>query len=234
MFSFCLQFMRRAAFITAAWCGAGFVCGVVLATPAFAAAALSVAEQRLFNDPHLASLPADATVRYAYRKTEAGQPPVSDEVVLKARQDVMRGRVASVEYLHGARRLELPEVAPAVSNPLILYFLESDVRAMKHKLGGQENYFRRRIRLALADQAQVRQVEVKFGGKTIQATEVSVQPYVGDPLKERFKDWVGKSYVFTLSDQVPSGVVELRTVVAGAPGAAPLMEEVLSLKSGSL
>ena len=228
MSSSCLQFLRPAR-LAAAWCliVAGALCG---AAPVFAAAALSSAEQRLFTDPHLASLPADATVRYAYRKTEAGQPAVSDEVVLKAHQDATRGRVATVDYLHGARRLELPEVAPAVSNPLILYFLESDVRAMKLKLGGQENYFRRRIRLALADDAKVRSVEVKYGGRTVAATEVSVRPYVDDPLKERFKDWVGKAYVFTLSDQVPSGVLELRTVVEGAPGAAPLVEEVLSLQ----
>lgn len=227
-----MQYLRRAALV-AALCGAGGVFGAFAAAPAQAAAPLSIAEQRLFTDPHLASLPADATVRYAYRKTEAGQPAVSDEVVLKAHQDATGGRAATVEYLHGARRLELPEVASATSNPLILYFLESDVRAMKLHLGGQENYFRRRIRLALADGATVRSVAVRYAGKTIQATEVSVRPYVDDPLKERFKDWVGKSYVFTLSDQVPSGVLELRTVVDGAPGAAPLLEEVLSLQSGS-
>lgn len=226
------QFLRRGALIGAVLCGTG----AVFAAPpadANAPAALSVAEQRLFTDPHLASLPADATVRYAYRKAAAGQSPVNDEVVLKARQDATRGRVASVDYLHGERRLELPEIAPAVSNPLILYFLESDVRAMKQHLGGQENYFRRRIRLALADHAEVTSVPVQYAGKTIQATRVTVRPYLDDPLKDRFKDWVGKSYVFTLSDQVPSGVLELRTVVEGAAGSAPLDEVVLSLQPGA-
>jgi hypothetical protein len=200
----------------------------------FAAAAdgddVSPAEQRVFTDPHLDGLPATATLRYDYRKREAGQPAVEDEAVLTVRSDAQRGRVAQLDYLHGERHLALPEVAQATSNPLILHFLEADVRAMHRRLGGQANYFRRRIRLALAEAAQLRSVAVTHGGRVVQATEVAIRPYVNDELQERFQGMAGKAYLFTLSPEVPGGVYELRTVVDDAAGGGtPLLEESLTL-----
>jgi len=196
-----------------------------------AGAAVSPAEQRVFTDPHLDGLPATATLHYDYRKREAGQPAVEDEAVLTMRRDEQRGRVVQLDYLHGERHVALPEVDQATSNPLILYFLEADVRAMRRHLGGQENYFRRRIRLALAEAAELRSVAVNHGGQMVEATEVAIRPYINDELQERFKGMAGKAYVFTLSTQVPGGVYELRTVVDDAAGGGtPLVEERLTLR----
>lgn len=211
---------------------ASLVASGVLAAPAAGPGGdVSPAEQRVFTDPHLAGLPAAATLRYDYRKREAGQPAVEDEAVLTLRRDEQRGRVVELDYLHGERHLALPEVEQATSNPLILYFLEADVRAMHRRLGGQENYFRRRIRLALAEGAQLRSVAVTHGGQVVQATEVAIRPFVDDTLQERFQGMAGKAYLFTLSPQVPGGVYELRTVVDDAAGGGtPLLEEILTLR----
>ena len=211
---------------------ASLVASGVLAAPAAGPGGdVSPAEQRVFTDPHLDGLPASATLRYDYRKREAGQPAVEDEAVLTLRRDEQRGRVVQLDYLHGERHLALPEVEQATSNPLILYFLEADVRAMHRRLGGQENYFRRRIRLALAEGAQLRSVAVTHGGQVVQATEVAIRPFVNDELQERFQGMAGKAYVFTLSPQVPGGVYELRTVVDDAAGGdAPLLEERVTLR----
>ena len=208
----------------------------LLAAPvAFAGDAISAAEQRLFADPHLGNLPAAATLRYSYRKNEAGQAAVDDEVILTAHEEGARRRVVQVDYLHGERHLALPEVEQAINNPVILYFLESDVRAMRRRLGGQENYFRRRIRLALAEHAQLDAVSFSYAGKPAQGTRVVVQPYVDDAQQERFQGLARKSYVFTLSEQVPGGVYELRTVVDDPAAAGkPLVEEILTLRGDKL
>ncbi len=197
-----------------------------------AAEAISPAEQQVFAAPHLASLPASTSLRYVFRKVEAGQPDVDDEAVLAIRQEAGRGRVAQVEYLHGERRLDLPEVDQAVSNPVILHFLEADVRNMRQRLGGRENYFRRRIRLALADTAKMQAVDFDYGGRKLKAIEVTVQPYLGDPLQDRFKGWAGKSYSFLLSPEVPVGVYRLRTQVVDPGGSGQTQhEETLTLTS---
>jgi hypothetical protein len=204
----------------------------LLAVPlAVADDAISPAEQRVFTDPHLDNLPATATLHYRYRKNEAGQAAVDDDVLLSTLQDVEHGRVARVDFLHGERHLLLPETEQAVSNPLVLYFLESDVRGMHRRLGGQENYFRRRIRLALADHAQLREVSFKYAGQVVHGQQVTVQPFADDPLVERFQGTARKAYVFTVSAQVPGSIYELRTRVDNpVGGGAPLLEEILTLR----
>lgn len=196
---------------------------------AIAADELSPAEQRVFMDDHLKNLPPSAVLRYVYHKDEAGQGAVDDEVVLTTHDDAGRGRVAEVDYGHGDRHLALPSVDHATGNPVILYFLEADVRDMHKRLGGMENYFRRRIRLALADSAATRPVRFAYGGKTVDGVEVAVEPYKDDPMKDRFKGMDGKRYTFTLSDAVPGGVYQLRTRVDGAKG-SPTVEETLTFK----
>lgn len=206
--------------------------GSVVAPAAAAGEEISPAERRVFVDRHLDGLPAAATLHYDYRLREAGKSPVEDEVVLATQEDAQRGRVAQVDYLHGERHLMLPEVEQASSNPLILYFLEADVRAMRRRLGGQENYFRRRIRLALVESAQLREVAITHDGKTMQATQVVIRPYANDEQRERFQGTAHKAYLFTLSPQVPGGVYELRTVVEDESGSGtPLLEETLTLRA---
>lgn len=205
----------------------------LLAAPlALASDAISPAEQRVFTDPHLDNLPATVTLHYNYRKNEAGQAAVDDEVLLSTQQDAEHGRVAQVDFLHGERHLLLPETEQAVSNPLVLYFLESDVRGMHRRLGGQENYFRRRIRLALADHAQLSEVSFNYAGQAVHGQQVTVQPFADDPLAERFQGMARKAYVFTVSAQVPGGIYELRTRVDDpATSGAPLLEEILTLRA---
>lgn len=211
----------------------GLFLAIAVPAASMATEGISPAEKQMFELPHLANLQASATLRYGYSKSESGQAAVTDEAVLSAHREGERGRVVKVDYLHGERHLDLPDVEQAASNPVILYFLESDVRDMRKRLGGQENYFRRRIRLALAEGAQLQPVDFKFGGKTVHGTQVEVRPYADDPLKDRFKGMSGKTYRFTLSPDVPGGVYELRTVVADPAGSGqPKVEEILTLRAG--
>jgi len=143
----------------------------------------------VFMDAHLDNLPASAELSYGFRTSESGATTLDDSVTLSTRKDGDRGRVVNVDYLHGEHHLELPAVDHAQSNPVILYFLEHDVRDMHRRLGGQENYFRRRIRLAFAEAARMRPVNIRYAGRQVQATEVSVQPYADDPLKDRSRAW---------------------------------------------
>ncbi len=115
-------------------------------------------------------------------------------------------------------------------NPLLLYFLERDIREMQRLTGGKPGYFRKAIRLALAHPARVAQTQVSHGGKVLAASEITIAPYLDDPLKDRIGRYVGKTYVFTLCAEVPGGIYSLRTTVPSAAGGAkevPLIEERL-------
>lgn len=205
---------------------------LILATTAFAADAAddySSAERALFMTNHLAAMKPPATLRYGFRKSGSLEPgfaePVS--VQLKPAPDGTCC-AAAAEFLEGTHRISLPEVEAAQGNPVILYFLERDIREMNRLTKGQAAYFRKRIRMAVFQGAREMSATVLYGGKPVAARQFIVAPYVDDPLKGRFENLSGKTYEFTLSDEVPGGVYSIRTRVDGPSPAQPvLLEELL-------
>ena len=202
-----------------------------LASRAWAATEFSAAEQALFVTNHLNALKPSTTLHYRFRKSGSLEPGFEDSaaIALTAQPD---GKccAAAAEFLSGPRRLALPEIEAAQGNPLILYFLERDIREMQRLTKGQPSYFRKRIRMAVADAAKIADVTLPYQGRNVAAREITITPYADDPLRARFEQLVNKRYVFTLSDAVPGGVLSIRTQVdAAAAGSPPLLAEEMAL-----
>jgi hypothetical protein len=207
---------------------------VLFAASASAAAPseFSAAEQALFVANHLGQLRPPTTLRYRFGRSGSLEPGFDDSVavVLRAQAD---GQccTAATEFLSGPRRLLLPEIEAVQGNPAILYFLEHDIREMQRRTKGQANYFRKRIRMAVAESATITELSLPWRGASVKARQITIAPYLDDPLRARFEQLATKRYVFTLSDAVPGGVLSIRTQVDGAGGAAapPLLAEEMSL-----
>ena len=186
----------------------------------------------VFVDPQLRNVKPPTTLRYNFARSGSLEPALNDDVriELRARPD---GGCCAAEgrFLSGQHAVALPPIDDAQSNPVILFFLEHDVRDMQRRTRGQTAHFRRRIRLALADNARVSDVTVRHAGRDWPAKEVRITPYLDDPARARFERYAGKEYVFVLAPGVPGGVAQLRTRVSGeGPAAnAPLIEETITL-----
>ncbi|MCX8003529.1 MAG: hypothetical protein N2688_01005 [Burkholderiaceae bacterium] len=179
-------------------------------------AQFSEAERRLFVTNHLGSLRGATRLEYVYRCAGTLQGEAEDRAVVTvsaARPD--GGRDVHVDYLSGRRRLDLPDIQGAEGNPIILHFLEREVREMNRLTGGSANYFRKRIRMALAEAARVRAVTREVDGRAVPAVEIFIAPYRDDPMRSRYERYAEKTFVLTLSDHVPGGVVEMRTELYG-------------------
>ncbi|MBL8351760.1 MAG: hypothetical protein JNL87_15790 [Burkholderiaceae bacterium] len=212
----------------------GLSAGVLaaLALPAARAAdEFSAAERALFVDNRLGSLQPPTALRYSFRKAGSLEAGFDDSVLITLRRSAEGGCcAASAEFLHGERQLRLPDIDSAQGNPVILYFLERDIREMERLTKGKANYFRKRIRMAVYQGATIRSVQVAWGGKVVDAQEILISPYLDDPLRARFQALATKQYLFTLSDAVPGGVLSIRSRVPGASdGAAPLLNEEMQL-----
>lgn len=208
--------------------------------PAAGELPISEAEKKIFLDEHFNAVGTSHVLRYHYRQTGSLDQPFDGPVVLTIKPNRSGRRAVEVAYLDGAHKVLLPAVDDVKANPVILYFLEQDVRDMHRRLGGSENYFRRRIRLAFAEGAQLRPASVELGGKMVEATEVVIQPFVGDPMKGKLGAYENKTYAFALSDRVPGQVLRLRSSVTGdSPGSpaaadrAPLLEDVLMFENAT-
>lgn len=210
--------------------------GSCLVAAIAAASDFSAAEQKVFLNQHLHNISRSTTLNYAFHASDPGGTSFDDRVVvsIKIASGKTPKKTVSVDYLSGEHQVSLPAIGDAESNPVILYFLEMDVREMHRRTGGNENYFRKRIRLALAEHAEVRDTKLKFGGREISASEVRTQPYLDDPLKDKFGSLASKTYIFIVSDAVPGGVYQLRTQAdAPAPATAPIEETLTFDRAGA-
>src|SRR4029078_9585832 len=125
-------------------------------------------------------------------------------LALVARKD---GRCCGthVDYLSGANAVTLPDLDEPQGNPMLMYFLEGEVRLLERSTHGQAAHFRRRIRQALASDATVRDTTVRWGCKEVTWQEVHVAPFVNAPYRVRFEREAKTEYTFVLSDAVPGG-----------------------------
>jgi hypothetical protein len=219
---------------------ASFTMVAALLARTAAAQPVSQAETLLFETDHLARLNAPATLVYSFRKDSNVEPGFSDKVRLDLAR--VNGKLsATLHFLSGEHKQDIPVLEEAHGNPVLLGFLEHDIAEMKRLTGGSTSYFRKRIRMALAEEAQVTRQPITYQGKTVQAQAVRVQPYLNDPMHARFEKYLHKTYTFVLSDQVPGGVYQLRTSIGkpetvrtaapASPAAVPVIDETLTLTS---
>jgi hypothetical protein len=190
---------------------------------------ISEAETLLFQTDHLKNVVPAATLSYEFKKTGSAEAGFDDTVQIRVRSADGAKRV-SVAFFTRERKIAYPDVTRPEGNPVLLYFLERDIREMERLTGGKPGYFRKAIRTALARSATVTRIRVPFEGRELAAQEITVAPYVDDPLKARIGKYGSKIYTFTLSADVPGGIYSLRTIVpplAGAANEAPLIDERL-------
>jgi hypothetical protein len=131
----------------------------------------------------------------------------------------------------------MPEVDGGLSNPALMCFLERDIAEMERLTGGKAAYFRKRIRLALSEGPAAKPVKVSFGGKTVDAQEYRITPYSNDPNKQKFPKYVGKTYIFVLSDAVPGGIYRVDSQIpdlSKPDGKAVLIEDDMMLAGSGI
>ena len=195
----------------------------------------SEAEKLLFETDHLKKITKPVKLHYTFVKSGTLEQSFQDEVEISIDKIMPDGgKKITAEFFSGPNKKNFPPIEEEVkSNPVLLYFLERDVSEMQRLTGGKPPYFRKRIRIALADHAEVHTVKFVFDGKEVDGKEIKIVPYANDELKERLGKHVGKYYLFTLSNKIPGEVYRLRSVTpdnrSGGPSTEkPLIEETLT------
>ncbi|NML45575.1 hypothetical protein HHL11_17615 [Ramlibacter sp. G-1-2-2] len=215
--------MRRALFALL------LACAAASAAAQDPAVAPSEAERLLFLQEHLANVSRPRVLRFRYEEDAPGKARVSDAAVFTLR---MRegGPCCDVhgEYLSGAMAVNLPDFTAARANPVVLYFLEGEVRRLERSTGGQAAHFRRQLRIALAETAAVSDSSIQWDAQARPARTVRVVPFARDPFRARFADQADIEYAFVLSDAVPGGVYQMSATLPGA--GAPRARRTLTLE----
>jgi hypothetical protein len=204
----------------------------------YAGEKFSDAEILLFETNHLEKITKPSKLHYTFVKSGTLEQNFQDNVEISIIKVMPNGsKKITTEFLSGSNKVNYPPIEEATSNPVLLYFLERDIREMQRLTGGKSPYFRKRIRLALADHAEVRPVKIVYDGKEVNGKEIKITPYANDELKERFGRHGGKYYLFTISDKIPGEVYQVRSVdpnsLSDKSGKeSPLIEETLTFSPG--
>jgi hypothetical protein len=221
----------RGAAAAAALCAiAFFATGAARADPV----AISKAETLLFMTPHLRDLLPPSRLHYAFRKSGTLEQGFSDTVDIDVIGEPDGSKKGVAHFFSGKRQINYPEVEHAEGNPVLLWYLEREIREMSRLTGGKANHFRQRIRAALADSARIADVDIRVNGQTMRAQQITISPYDSDPNRDRFQRLATKRYEFTICDAIPGLVYQMRGVVPAASGSAKdeaVIDETLTFKS---
>lgn len=196
----------------------------------------SDAQVALFRTPHLDNVTQPMILEYEYRRDAGPDDTFVDTVKMTVTGIAPDGgKSASFEYLTGANVRPFDDVEDFRGNPLIMVFLEDDLRRMREKFGGGGVYMRNRIRHAFYESGQVQPVTFDVNGRAVNGTQITITPFVGDKNRQRLGEYEYKIYEFVVSPEVPGGVFRMRSTVPSSSAAEePLVRDSLTYRgSGS-
>lgn len=191
------------------------------------------AEKILFMDNHLSKINSSKRIDYDLKSSGKLSTNSIDtiQVFLEYKKKIIsaKAKLKSGKNAPYLKLVKFPE-----SNPIILYFLERDIVEMRRLTKGNEIYFRKRIRTALAEGPKIRKIEKIFKGKKITALAFSIKPYATDPLRNsagrsKYKRYSQKKYTFVISEKVPGHIIEITTNIPSKNTKGFILKEILSL-----
>lgn len=213
------------------------VCALLAVSAPLAAAddpkgEFSKANQLLFMTNHFAGLETPTTLEYEFERRGSAENDFTDQVELKVTDGSEHGKNVETNFLTGDRHRYTPNVEAATGNPVIMMFLQNDISSIADRSGGSWRYLQRRVKTALQNTAKVSEEQAEYDGREIDVKRIRFNPFAREEdHRDQLDAQVQKRYVFTLSDAVPGGVLEMRSETpSNANGGDPLVER-LSLAS---
>ena len=189
-------------------------CMLLLAGNAFAAPGMSEINNELFDKAHLKNIDKPGVLKYQFSKTSFIDGERTDTIDVVVKNIRNTGRADTYfEFFTGKHKRPYQERLDQRGNSVFVLFLEYDVHEMKRLTGGEWRYFQRLLRWSFAQGATKKQIEIDYNGKKVPAWQYVVQPYAHDPKNDRYKLYASKYYIFTLSEEIPGEVYEVRTIV---------------------
>ena len=188
---------------------------------------LSPAQIALFETPHLKNIEHPETLEYRYQRDGAGA--FTDSIVERIEKIHPDGtKYVGFNFLTGEHNVFFPAVDNFHGNPLLMLFLEHDVREIRDATGITATHCRNRIREAFIDRARIDDTQVTVAGKSVSARRIILQPFLNDPQFANIPEIKDKTYSFVLADQVPGMLAELSAEQPANPntGAPALSERI--------
>ena len=206
---------------------------LVLTVSAQAVTGFSEINNELFDKAHLKNISEPGILHYQYKKESFIDGEREDTIDMTVTNIRNTGRKdTSFEFFTGKHNRPYQDRDNQQGNGVFVLYLEFDIREMDRLTGGDWAYFQRKIRWALAKGAVKKEIEFEYQGQSVKGYRYIIQPFANDPRKDRYSLYANKYYIFTMSEEIPGEVYQIRTIVPDGKkwqeGDEVLTEEVLT------
>jgi len=187
---------------------------VLTSVSAYAAPGFSEVNNELFDKAHLKNITEAGTLYYDFKKQSFVEGEREDTIGMTVTNIRNTGRRdVAFDFFTDAYKRPYAPMENQRGNGVFVMFLEYDIHEMQRLTGGEWRYFQRKIRWAFAEGAAKKEVDIDYQGKTVKGVQYTIQPYANDPKNARYKLYANKYYIFTLSEDIPGEIYQIRTVV---------------------
>ena len=184
------------------------------ATNVSAVTGFSDVNNELFDQANLKNILKPATLHYKYKKQsyiDGDREDTIDVIVTNIRNTGRRD--TRFEFFTGEYKRPYQDRNNQQGNGIFVLYLEFDIRELDRLTGGEWAYFQRKIRWALSKGAKSEEIEVDYQGNKVKAMQYTIQPFINDPKNARYTLYASKYYIFTLSEEIPGEIYQIRTIV---------------------
>ncbi|KFC76087.1 hypothetical protein FG93_00227 [Bosea sp. LC85] len=209
---------------------------VVLAMAPWPAQAQDAPVDILFARPHLSGVPSGTELVYRVERSPSDTKrlgePFGDDIKLVVRSVAASGsRDIDLRMFTGERARDLMSIPDLTGNPVLLIFLDRAVNNMVQLTGGTAPYFKDRLRAGLRDKATGEATKAEFEGKMLDATRITVRPFVDDTNLGRMLGYEGSKFEILVAEAAPGMLLDMTSHFVSTLPDAPKLEERIFLKS---
>ncbi len=186
----------------------------------------------IFETRHLDLVPKGTGVTYKFEHAVSDEKLMgkafTDDVKIDVTDVTAEGQsVLKVTVFTGDRQRPIQNFDGLTINPVFIWFLDKCVENFRTIAGGKQPYLKGRMKESFIEKPTLEDVKIEFGGKTVDAKKVTIQPFAADPNKDKMQGYENAKFSFVMSKDIPGYFFELTADFASAqPGAGKLNDRL--------
>ncbi|MDC9724809.1 MAG: hypothetical protein PSN44_02675 [Gammaproteobacteria bacterium] len=191
---------------------------LIFGSNANAVTGFSNINNEIFDNAHLKNIKEEGTLSYVYKKEHFVDGSREDTIDLVLTNVRNTGRKDThIDFFTGKYNRPYQDRENQKANSVVVFFLEYDVRELAKTINSSRperwHYLQKKVKWQLARGATKNEIEVEYNGTKVPASQYMIRPYINDPKKADFPLYANKYYIFTLSDEIPGAIYQVRTIV---------------------
>lgn len=181
----------------------------------------------IFRTGTLSDVPTDHEMIYSRAVSVPGNPQMEQAGTGRIVLSFVPDNMAKLDFRQGDRHRIVGLFPVAVGNPMIMYFLETVISDMAQNTGGSPFYIRNRIKEALREPTQIKELETRTDAQSITAQQITLRPLQGDSNHDKMQGYGNLKLTITMSNEVPGWYTSLVAEVS-SHDAEPLYRNALT------